>query len=219
MVVGNQGVPTNSAFVISGGPAPVPPPNPAWAWTSGRNPITVTHNAGPGSYNVLFGTGNIPKSAKLVTGITGGGTRCKNAQGISGGLRVQCYDWTGAATDQSFSVVQVAGGRPGRRIGFAFANLSTAASYIPSASTAFNSSGGAITATRSSVGHYAMNFAGLQKLTDHTEHVQVTSFGPTLSTCNVVRWANSADGLKVFVECRNGAGQFMDSQYDVLVIE
>lgn len=222
MVVGNQSVLPPSAFVMSGGPAPVPPPNPAWAWTSGRNPcapLTVTHNAAPGDYNVLLGTGNTPKSAKLVTGTTGGGTRCKYAQGISGGLQVRCYDWTGIATDQGFSVVQVAGGRPGRRIGFAFANLMTTASYTPNPIAAFNSSGGVITATRSSVGHYAMNFAGLQKLTGHTEHVQVTSFGATLSTCNVVSWGNSTDGLKVFVECRNGAGQFMDSRYNVLVIE
>jgi probable HAF family extracellular repeat protein len=216
MVVGNQSLLLQSAFVMSGGPAPVPPPNPAWSWTSARNPITVTHNAAPGEYDVFLGLGNTPQSAKLVTGTTGGGTRCYQFQTVSGGLRLRCHDWTGAATDQGFSVVQVAGGRPGRRIGFAVAHRLRAASYIPG--VAFNSAGGAITATRSSVGHYAMNFAGLQKLTGRTEHVQVNSNG-TLSACNVVSWGNSADGLTVFVECRNGAGQFMDSQYVVLVIE
>ena len=40
-----------------------------------------------------------------------------------------------------------------------------------------------------------------------------------LSTCNVVRWDNAADGLTVVVECRDGAGQFIDSAYAVLVIE
>jgi hypothetical protein len=71
-----------------------------------------------------------------------------------------------------------------------------------------------------------MHFAGLQQLPGRTEHVQVTSRG-LLSTCNVVRWENAADGLSltVFVECRNGAGQFMASEeeedlgYTVLVIE
>jgi probable HAF family extracellular repeat protein len=218
MILGNQGVPTPSAFVVSGGSAPVPPPNPAWSWTSGQNPITITHNSAPGSYNVLLGTGNTPKSAKLVTG-SGGATRCKDAQGISGGLQVRCYDWDGNASDQGFWVMQVGGGRPGRRIGFAVANLPTSASYTPSASTAFNSSGGAITATRSGAGRYAMNFGGLKKLPGHTEHVQVTSVGTTLSACNVVNWSNSSAGLKVLVECRNGAGQFVDSRYNVLVIE
>ena len=132
---------------------------------------------------------------------------------------MRCYDRTGAATDQGFSVVQVAGGRPGRRIGFAQAHQKEIASYTPHASLSFNSAGGAITATRSSVGHYAMHFAGLQKLPGRTEHVQVTPPAATLATCNVVSWESAADGLTVFVECRDGAGQFMDSQYKVLVIE
>jgi len=132
---------------------------------------------------------------------------------------VLCYDWTGAATDQGFSVVQVAGGRPGRRIGFAVAHRPHNPSYTPFANVSFNSAGGAITATKSSVGHYAMHFAGLQNLTGRTEHVQVTALSPTLATCNVVSWESSADGLTVFVECRDGAGQFMDSWYYVLVIE
>jgi hypothetical protein len=171
-----------------------------------------------GEYDVLLGTGNTPKSVKLVTGTTGVGTRCNQFQTISGGLRVRCHDWTGATTDQGFSVVQVAGGRPGRRIGFALAYRQRTASYTPQANVSFNSAGGAITATRSSVGHYAMHFAGLQKLPGGTEHVQATSLGP-LSTCNVVRWKNAADGITVFVECRNGAGEFVDSWYNVLVIE
>jgi probable HAF family extracellular repeat protein len=219
MVVGNQSVPTPSAFVMSGGGAPVPPPNPAWSWTSGNHPITVTHQAGAGEYNVLLGTGNTPRSAKLVTATSGGGTRCNNATGISGGLRVRCYDWTGAATNQGFSVVQIAGGRPGKRAGFAVANLPTTASYTPAINSSFNSSGGAITATRSSVGRYAMNFAGLQKVGAATEHVQVAAISSPLATCNVVNWGNSIDGLFANVECRDGSGQFVDTRYDVLVIE
>jgi hypothetical protein len=119
-------------------------------------------------------------------------------------------------------VVQVAGGRPGRRLGFAWSERQGATSYTPHESSAFNSAGGAITATKSSEGQYAMHFAGLQKLPGHTEHVQVTSYGllpGLLTTCNVVRWDNVADGLTVVVECRDGGGQFVDSAYMVLVIE
>jgi len=218
LIVGNQSVPAPSAFVFSGGGAPIPPPNPAWSWTSGNDAIAVSHNRGPGDYNVLLGTGNIPKSAQMVTA-SGGARRCNNAAGTSGDLRVRCYDLDGAASDERFWVVQVAGGLPDRRLGFAVANQPAAASYTPAASTAFNSSGDAIIATRSSVGRYAIAFAGLQKLAGHTEHVQVTSIGTSLSTCNVVNWGNSANRLRVLVECRNGAGQFVDSQYGVLVIE
>ena len=69
------------------------------------------------------------------------------------------------------------------------------------------------------MGHYAINFAGLQKLADRTENVQVTAVSPNLTTCSVVNWNNSSNGLSVRVECRNGAGGFSDSRYTVLALE
>jgi hypothetical protein len=219
LVVGNQSLPMSTAFALSGGTAPVPVPPPATSWTSGQLPITVTRNASPGDYNVNLGTGNTLRSAKLVSAAQGQNNRCNVVQFISGGLQVRCYDRDGVASDQQFSVVQISGGRSGRRIGFAFANASSVASYTPITTTSFNSSGGPITATRTAVGRYAMNFTGLQKLPGHTEHVQVTGMGGELRTCNVVFWGNSADGLQVNVECRDRAGQLADARYEVLVIE
>lgn len=65
-----------------------------------------------------------------------------------------------------------------------------------------------------------MIFTGLQKEDGHTENVQVTSMGEgALVTCHVVQWSNSADGLQVRVECRDGAAQFVDARYEVMVIE
>jgi hypothetical protein len=220
MIVGDSVMPSPSAFLASGGPAPVPAPSALLSWTTGSHPETVTHNAAAGDYNVNFGVGNAPLSAKLVTaGGAAGGERCNDAQGISSGLEVKCYDRSGAPADGTFYTAQIAGGRPGQRFGFAFANDRQSASYTPLTSTAFNSSGGAIVATRSSVGHYGIDFAGLQKQSGHTENVQVTAIGTALVTCNVVRWNNSADGLQVFVECRDGASQFADTRYEVMVIE
>jgi probable HAF family extracellular repeat protein len=218
LVVGNQSVPAPSAFVFTGGSAPVPPPNPAWNWTSGSLPVSVTHAAGAGTYNVLLGSGNNPKTAKLVTG-AGGATRCNNGQSISGGLQVRCYDTSGAPADQRFWVIQVGGGLPGRRVGLALANQPTVAAYTPSTVSSFNSSGGAISANRSAPGRYTMTFTGLQKLAGHTETVQVTPVGTALRTCNVVSWGNSGSSLRVSVECRNAAGQLADTRYQVLVIE
>jgi probable HAF family extracellular repeat protein len=218
LLVGNESVPAPSAFVFSGGSAPVPTTNAAWTWTSGSKPISVTHGAGAGVYNVLLGSGNNPKTAKLVTG-AGGATRCNNSQAISGGLRVRCYDTTGAPADQRFWVIQVGGGVPGRRIGYALADQPTSAAYTPSAVSSFNSSGRAITARRSGPGRYTMTFAGLQKLAGHTETVQATSVRTVLRTCNVVSWGNWRAALRVFVECRNAAGQLADTRYQVLVIE
>jgi len=218
LVMGNRSLPDGSAFALTGGPAPVPPPSALTSWTSGGLPISATHNAALGDYNVLLGTGHTPLGAKLVTAAAAG-VRCDEVQAVSGGLEVRCYDQTGAATDSRFSVLQVAGGRSGRRVGFALANLPTTASYTPAAGSAFSSSGGAITATRAATGQYAMTFAGLQKLAGHPEHVQVTAVSPSLRTCNVVGWGNAGAAMQVTVECRDGAGAFADAPYDVLVIE
>src|SRR5262249_10333826 len=135
------------------------------------------------------------------------------------GLEVKCYGRNGAPADGTFYTAQIAGGRPGQRFGFAFANDRQASSYTPLSTTAFNSSGGAITATRSSVGQYRIDFGGLQKASGHAENVQVTGIGTALVTCNVVGWSNSSDGLEVSVECRDGAGNLVDSRYEVMVIE
>ena len=150
---------------------------------------------------------------------TGVGTRCNHAGPSPAGCG--CGATTGPVpprTRASRSCRWPVAGRGGGSDS-PMAHLKENASYTPHASLSFNSAGGAITATRSSVGHYAMHFAGLQKLPGRTEHVQVTAASPTLATCNVVSWESSADGLTVFVECRDGAGQFMDSRYHVLVIE
>jgi hypothetical protein len=115
----------------------------------------------------------------------------------------------------------VAGARTGRRLGFALADLATTASYTPQANTSFNSSGGAVIASRSSVGHYTMKFVGLQKPPGHSDHVQVTGVGSLLRTCQLFAWSASGDGtgLQAAVECRDAAGQFVDTRYEILVIE
>jgi len=220
LIVGDSVLPSPSAFLSSGGLAPLQAPDATFSWTTGSHPETVTHNAATGDYNVNFGVGNAPLSAKLVTAFgANDGERCNDAQGISGGIEVKCYDRNGAPFDGHFFTAQIAGGRAGQRFGFAFANDRQSASYTPLTSTALNSSGGAILATRSSVGHYLIDFAGLQTQIGHTENVQVTGIGTALVTCNVVRWNNSADGLEVSVECRDGASQFVDARYEVMVIE
>jgi hypothetical protein len=220
MVLGDSVMPAPSAFLESGGSAPLAALDPRFNWTSGRHPQAVTHNASAGDYNVILGVGNAPLSAKLVTPHgANGGERCNIAAVISGGLELKCYDRAAAPADGRFYTVQVAGGRPGQRFGFAMANNASAASYTPLASTSFNSSGGAITITHPSAGRYVANFAGLQKQAGHSENVQVTAMGGGLTTCNAVDWSNSVDGLQVTIECRNGALQLANTRYEVMVIE
>jgi hypothetical protein len=213
-------MPSPSAFLASGGPAPVPAPSPLLSWTSGRHAETVTHGGGVGSYLVNLGVGNAPLSAKIVTANGAhGGERCANAQGISGGLEVRCYDKGGAPADGMFYTVQLATGKPGRRFGVVFANQASSPSYTPLASTSVNSSGGPITITRSAIGHYLVEFTGLQKQIGHTENVQVTAISALVVTCNAVSWSSSPTGLQIAVECRKDGTSFADSRYEVMVVE
>jgi probable HAF family extracellular repeat protein len=218
MVTGNGGVAGPSAFLMSGGALPQISPSFSWnATTIAKQSVT---RVATGIYDVLMGTGNTAKSAKLVTASAFPAVTCNYAKGISGGVQVRCYDHQGAAVDSEFTVVQVAGGRPGRRLGYALANLATTPSYTPTAQASFNSSGGAITAARSAVGRYTMTFAGLATPFGGGEHVQVTPMLESIrAACNVVSWQNVGADLQIAVECRNGAGQYLDTRYDVLVIE
>jgi hypothetical protein len=95
----------------------------------------------------------------------------------------------------------------------------TTASYTPAPEYSFSSTGGAITATRSAVGRYQMRFAGLATPARRGETVQVTPMGMTWATCTVPGWGSDGDDLVVTVECRAAAGAYVDTRYDLLVIE
>src|SRR5262249_37490568 len=93
--------------------------SPYFSWSSTKlGPQSITKVA-TGDFNVLMGTGNTPKSAKIVTALGAAGSICLDAKGISGGLEVRCYDENGAPADRQVSVGPVAGGRPGQRLRFA----------------------------------------------------------------------------------------------------
>ena len=220
LVVGSGSLTPRSAFAFGNQPsAPSYTPNPLASYTSGPGPMVITHNAPAGSYNVNLGTGLQRGTTFMVSAIAGFWNLCKIGQWAASAAEVRCFDYAGAPKDSPFWILQVEGGRPGRRLGFAFAHLLTTPSYTPNPALSFNSSGGAITATRLSAGRYTIEFAGLQKFAGHTENVQLTPRGSGVSLCGVVAWVNSATGLRVVVECRNKNGVFTDSRYDVLVIE
>jgi hypothetical protein len=81
--------------------------------------------------------------------------------------------------------------------------------------------GDTIVAERTSVGRYTIKFVGLQKQPGHSEIVQVTGMGSLLRTCQIFAWSNSGDGtgLQAAVECRDGNGSYVDTRYEILVIE
>ena len=101
--------------------------------------------------------------------------------------------------------------------GFVWANDMTSASYAPDPNYAYNSTGGAIKATRTGVGDYAVTFAGLGAAgAGKKSNVQVTAYNAR-TTCNVVNWSGSP-ALTVKVRCFYiPDGSMKDSQYTLLV--
>ena len=104
-------------------------------------------------------------------------------------------------------------------VAYAWADQSKIASYTPSTIYSYNSSGGAITATRSDTGSYNMTFEGLGGNSQSGRHVQVTSYGKGNTQCKVLNWDSSGADFSVNVRCYDGVtGKPADSMYTILVI-
>ncbi len=115
-----------------------------------------------------------------------------------------------AATDSGVPDATPDGGVASGIAAYAWADDMATASYTPNATYSYNSAGGAITATRSAVGIYAITFAGL---TIGSGDVQVTAYGGNRH-CNVQNWTGST----VNVRCYDAANAPADSRYDVAVV-
>ncbi len=220
LAVGSNSLPARSAFAYANNPIAAhytPDPNFSYSSTVGAT-LAITHDSLPGNYRVNLGTGNPAGSAFLVNSQLSANL-CEIGEWKPVTARIRCFDaGSGIPFDADYQVLQLGAGRPGMRFGFAFADQSTAASYTPNTSRS-HSTGGSIKATRSAVGHYAVTFTGLQKLAGHTETVQLTPFATAYVNCNVISWTSLASALKANVECRNLAGNFRDSRFEIVVIE
>lgn len=117
------------------------------------------------------------------------------------------------AADGTPTCVVTLPGRQGR-LAYVYANDPFSAVYTPAITWSYNSMGGAITATRSAVGQYAITFASLT-LGAIGGNVQVTSHGATTTFCKVRSWSGSPD-LTVNVACFDAAGAPADTSYTVL---
>jgi len=136
-------------------------------------------------------------------------------------METRCYDRsTGFAVDAPYEALLIEKGRPGRRLGFAVASQPGAPSYTPDPFYSRNSSGGSVTITRAAKGTYSVHFAGLQRLSGHTDHVQLSAHGVNFFVaCTTPSFGNSGNGYDVTVVCRDRLGNQTDSFFTVLVIE
>jgi hypothetical protein len=102
--------------------------------------------------------------------------------------------------------------------GYAWADRPTAASYHPSASYAFNRSGGAITVTKpaGTTGRYAVRFAGLSALLGTTSTVKVTGYSTNNSYCQPTGPKLTSDVVNI--RCfRGNTGAPADAYFTVLI--
>lgn len=76
---------------------------------------------------------------------------------------------------------------------------------------AYNSAGGTLTRTRTAVGRYTVNFAGLDL---NAGNVQVTAYGSSGTWCNVSSWG----GSNAYVACFDAAGSLANSAFTVTFI-
>lgn len=127
---------------------------------------------------------------------------------------VRCFDATGSPRDSSFTVFYLKAPAENTSVAYAWAGSPTLASYTPAASYAHNPAGGAITATRSGTGLYAMVWSGFSGLAAGGGHPQVTAYGASNRRCQIQFWG----GDSVLVRCFDSAGNLADSAYSILYL-
>ncbi len=203
-------------------------PNNLYQWNSQGNQNTV-QRSGPGQYTaILTGLSGGPNGGHVQ--VTGYGTTdlCKVRSWSTSGadLRVYigCYDNTGAAADSRFTLsffTDLALGRDPAMptfSGYAWASSSSLASYTPNANYSLTTGSG-ITAGRSAQGVYSVTFAGIPTI-GPASIALVTAYGSGGSNlnCGPEYWFGDSSDTLVSVQCRNGAGALVDSQFDVLLL-
>jgi hypothetical protein len=102
-------------------------------------------------------------------------------------------------------------------IGFVFANCpKCTSSYVPEAGYSWNSSGGAVSIVRTSMGQYSVDFAGLSNPL-HLNNVQISAYA-TSGYCVSTGWDSVGPGgaAEMYVACYDKNGALADTKFDLL---
>jgi hypothetical protein len=176
---------------------------------------TITQ-LGTGRYHVRFpGIGTASGGNVQVTAYGSGSQFCKvQSWTDSGGgvdVYVNCFTAGSAAIDTRFSVAYLRkSGTGSTEEAYVWADDPAAASYTPSLTYQFNSSGAQNTIARQGVGVYAVT------LPDQTAlggTVEVTSYGLGSDYCKVSSWGQSGSDTVVWVRCFDTTGAPSDSRF------
>jgi hypothetical protein len=181
---------------------------------------TITRS-GVGTYQVTFpGLGGAGGTVKA-TAYGSGSDACHVASwGWSGAnalVNVRCKDTNGTPVDAYYTLTfhgprGLLGTLTGGPRAYVWANLQSSASYTPSLSYQYNSTGATNTITRSGVGVYQVRLPGLGTVSGH---VQATAYGSGSTRCKVQSWTTTVGAKLVNVRCFDTAGAPADSRYVV----
>jgi hypothetical protein len=185
-----------------------------WAYATSNLTITSS-NTGTGTYVVNFpGIGGAGGNVQVVA-YGSGSERCKvsswGSTGTTENVYVSCTTAAGAPVNTNFVVhfVRPPGTGPGA---FLWADQPSTASYNPSASYSWNSTGGVNRITRSSAGVYTAYLPGLA-VSGGT--FQVTAYGSSADHCKIQSWGPSGTDQSVTVRCFNAAGAAVDTYFSL----
>lgn len=193
-------------------------PSTGYSYNSSGGGITISRSS-TGVYLVTFtGLGSSLTDNVLVTAYETSGYCQVGSWGASAGgdasVTVRCYDAAGAAADQYYDIVYQAHsgdiGTSTKGLAFLWADQPSSASYTPSSSYQYNSTGATNTMTRSSTGVYTAHLPGLDKVGGH---VQVTAYGSAPHRCKTSGWSSDASGTDVNVLCFDATGAAADSYF------
>ncbi len=188
--------------------------SPGYSRSSAFGPNVAAPNEvttlGVGQYRVDFPDIGGPGGTVHVTAY-GSNARCKvQSWGNSGTtlrVNVRCHAPDGTPVGSRFAASYVREtGTPGVRGGYVWANNPTAASYAPSLSYQWNSSGAVNGVQRLGGGSYRVSCPN-QDFTGGT--VQVTAYGTSSDYCKVQSWGGSS----VNVRCFDANGNPADEQF------
>ncbi|HWU89594.1 MAG TPA: hypothetical protein VN253_20170 [Kofleriaceae bacterium] len=189
-------------------------PSSSYAANTGGGPITI-ENVSTGTYAVTFGgLGGSGGNAQVVAHGTDN-TRCKVQSWYQSGsderVNVLCHTPAGDLINSRF-VVRYGRATSSYPSAYLWANQPSAASYTPSTTYNFNSTGVANTITRSAAGTYTVNLPGLGGANGS---VLVTAHGSSSTHCNVVMWGSLPGNRPIEVRCWDTAGVLTDSTFSL----
>jgi hypothetical protein len=148
---------------------------------------------------------------------------CRVTQRVSDVASLHCQTTANADVDQFSFSLMLKDGQTGKRFGMVWDDQPATTNYVPlTGGLATNSAGGLVSITRTAVGKWTVTFAGLGATRPET--VIATSFGVSSDSyrhCNVdqISLTNGGKDFRADVQCWDGSGNPLDSQFYLMIIE